>query len=196
MSGIANVTLVLGLVLSTVAQGQVRNGGLGRRGANAPYFTQATVETLREAGWTCPDADDWPWWWSAYGRDATVEDGGFVCGAMTARSLVEIQTYVDLITARLNLQLEYDNLLDVMALGHLEQGASMPAFQPDVDLDGDGLERYYDDSEDGTPKITLCVDGDGTEIRGTDCVLDPRMQDAFSYAFMAEAIWARLREGI
>lgn len=55
--------------------------------------------------------------------------------------------------------------------------------QPDVDVDGDGLETYT--VATGTncqAVITGCVDGDGTVIAGHGCVLDPRMQDGFSTA--------------
>jgi hypothetical protein len=61
------------------AQAQVRNGDLGKRGANPPYFTQETVAKLRADGWTCPEVAEWPWWWSAGGGNVTIawlQDGG------------------------------------------------------------------------------------------------------------------------
>jgi hypothetical protein len=37
---------------------------------------------------------------------------------------------------------------------------------PDVDVDGDGYECFIDDDpNDGFDRVTLCVDGDGTEVR-------------------------------
>jgi hypothetical protein len=61
------------LLLPLTAAAQVRNGGLERRGANPPYFTQETVTKLRAGGWTCPDVDQWPWWWSAGGRNVVLD---------------------------------------------------------------------------------------------------------------------------
>ena len=52
----------------------VRNCGFSVRGGIAPYFTQATVDTLRtNNGWTCPDVKDWPQWWNVVGKNGTVE---------------------------------------------------------------------------------------------------------------------------
>lgn len=64
--------VLMGAAVTTAAN-SVRNGGLGRRGANPPYFTQETVQKLREKGWTCPDVDRWPWWWSAWGARVKVD---------------------------------------------------------------------------------------------------------------------------
>ncbi len=37
---------------------------------------------------------------------------------------------------------------------------------PDIDVDGDGYECFIDDDpNDGVDRVTLCVDGDGTEVR-------------------------------
>ncbi len=76
-------------------------------------------------------------------------------------------------------------LLDVMISGC---GTGF-AVQPDVDLDGDGLEKLYDTpmpndagvTADGT--IDRCVDGDGTEILGTSCWNDPAMADGYRMVF-------------
>jgi hypothetical protein len=53
-------------------------------------------------------------------------------------------------------------MLDVIALG-----CGFLGVQPDVDLDGDGLEELFDDDGDGS--IDRCVEPDGTETIGTDC---------------------------
>ena len=77
------VLLLAGTTLTATAADTVRNGGLGRRGANPPYFTQETVQKLRDQGWTCPDVDQWPWWWSAWGQRVTMDwprQGGRVGG--------------------------------------------------------------------------------------------------------------------
>ncbi len=58
--------------------------------------------------------------------------------------------------------------------------AGLVAFgmQPDIDLDGDGLERIVlvDNA------ITGCVDGDGVELDDPACPCDPRIVDGFSAA--------------
>lgn len=83
-------------------------------------------------------------------------------------------------------------LLDVIATG-----CGIFALQPEVDLDGDGLEKLFDDetmdadggsSKDG--RIDRCVDGDGTEILGTDCPSDPRIADAYRLVFALHGVRA------
>jgi hypothetical protein len=53
---------------------------------------------------------------------------------------------------------------------------------PDIDLDGDGLETIT--TVDNQTDIVSCTDGDGTTvIEGADCPCDPRMADGYSIAF-------------
>lgn len=65
--------------------------------------------------------------------------------------------------------------------------------QPDIDIDGDGIERF--EATGGTlttaPRITACIDGNGTRIEGRNCVMDPRIADAFSAAFRNTGVWVR-----
>lgn len=78
------------------------------------------------------------------------------------------------------------NLADVIVGGVKLQNSYniVVATQPDVDMDGDGLERYVlIEGQDCQAVIISCVDGDGTAIAGRDCVQDPRMQDTISAAF-------------
>lgn len=57
------------------------------------------------------------------------------------------------------------------------------ALQPDIDLDGDGLETVQVDS-DG---ILSCTDGDGvTVVEGAQCACDERMADGFSFVLLLE----------
>lgn len=58
--------------------------------------------------------------------------------------------------------------------------------QPDLDLDGDGLERLADTDGDGF--VDRCTDGGGVVIDGTACVDDPRIADGFSAAFGLSAV--------
>lgn len=57
------------------------------------------------------------------------------------------------------------------------------AVQPDIDLDGDGLETVQTD----TAGIISCTDGDGeTVIYGSMCGCDERMADGFSILFLLD----------
>lgn len=85
-------------------------------------------------------------------------------------------------------------------------GAQIAVFRiggvsPDVDLDGDGLERFEITStgEPGCqPVITACIDGDGTRIEGRDCIHEnlspgvPRFVDGYSTALTFSATRAEL----
>jgi hypothetical protein len=51
---------------------------------------------------------------------------------------------------------------------------------PDIDRDGDGLEKII--GTDDAITIKECVDGDGTVITGANCPCDPRIADGFSGA--------------
>lgn len=73
-------------------------------------------------------------------------------------------------------------MLDALALGCPIQ------LQPEVDLDGDGLEKYFDDDGDGG--IDRCRDGDGMELWGTSCPEDPRMRDGYRLIFVIHGVRA------
>lgn len=49
--------------------------------------------------------------------------------------------------------------------------------QPDLDLDGDGLESFEDTDGDGV--IDRCTDGDGDAVDGVDCPADGRFADGY-----------------
>ena len=78
----------------------------------------------------------------------------------------------------------------------------MPGLNPDVDLDGDGLERLL---VDDSGYLVSCIDGDLTVIEGRDCWQDEGMADGFSFVMGAVAVpahliglepgWERLVEG-
>jgi hypothetical protein len=64
--------------------------------------------------------------------------------------------------------------------------------QPDLDLDGDGLETFVADAEG---RVSVCIDGDGTTLsssEGRPCALEPGIEDAISMTMLGEAVWARL----
>lgn len=60
--------------------------------------------------------------------------------------------------------------------------------QPDIDIDGDGLEQFVADDSG----ITSCIDGDGTTIPGPGCACDPRMADGYSITVSFSAVDATL----
>ncbi len=61
-------------------------------------------------------------------------------------------------------------------------GLTYLGLRPDVDRDGDGLERFIDENSDAT--IDVCIDGDGTRVEGPTCPRDARFADGFSGAFL------------
>jgi hypothetical protein len=66
---------------------------------------------------------------------------------------------------------------------------TIPGVTPDIDVDGDGLERFIL-GPDG--RIAACLDGDGyTTIDGADCWQDPRIADGFSITIVLHAVRAR-----
>jgi hypothetical protein len=54
---------------------------------------------------------------------------------------------------------------------------AIPGVTPDLDFDGDGLERFVTDEQGN---LISCIDGDSTAISGRDCWQDRRIADAFS----------------
>ena len=78
---------------------------------------------------------------------------------------------------------------DILVGGVSIFGIQVGPAQPDVDLDGDGLEYYETDSgPDCQGVITACVDGDGTRVEGRGCALDPRFADGYSAGLPYTAI--------
>jgi hypothetical protein len=68
--------------------------------------------------------------------------------------------------------------LEVFLAGSEAAGVSgYPGVAPDVDLDGDGLERFITSDL----RIETCIDGEGATIAGRDCWQDPRIADGFSF---------------
>jgi hypothetical protein len=80
------------------------------------------------------------------------------------------------------------SMLEVLTAGGAPFGfAGLPGLAPDVDLDGDGLERIILDADN---RVLACVDGDRTEITGPECWRDERMADALSVTFHLSGVKA------
>jgi hypothetical protein len=79
------------------------------------------------------------------------------------------------------------SMLEVLLLGGGVMGRpQLPGLSPDVDVDGDGVERLIQD-DDG--RIVSCVDGDSSEISGRDCWQDSRMADGFAISmYMTDGV--------
>lgn len=73
-------------------------------------------------------------------------------------------------------------------------------YQPDIDVDGDGIEAFWQEnpSTSGSAHVDTCRDGDGTIIRGTDCPLakdkkgNYRFVDGLSAALKFTAVPVKL----
>jgi hypothetical protein len=71
---------------------------------------------------------------------------------------------------------------DVFAYSLLHDLHRLFMLDPDIDLDGDGLETIQ--TVDNQTDIVSCTDGNGTTvIEGSDCPCDPRIADGYSIAF-------------
>jgi hypothetical protein len=80
------------------------------------------------------------------------------------------------------------SVLELMIAGGAPLGVSVPGVSPDIDVDGDGLERFTTDERF---QIRECIDGDLTVIPGSTCYADPRIADGFSMVATVTAVGAR-----
>jgi cysteine-rich repeat protein len=120
--------------------------------------------------------------------------GGTLCGAIPARDLAQIRNPANMIPGGGG-GMNNSTLLEALVGGQRVLILNIGPQQPDVDLDGDGLERY-EATMGGLgrpPSITACFDGNGTRIEGSGCVTDPRMNDGFTSAFSIGGPWITLR---
>ena len=115
------------------------------------------------------------------GADGPARFDGRFCAALSSQSLARIPNGLGVGGA---------HLLDIFVTGINYLGYRVTPTQPDTDVDGDGLETFQDTDGDGN--VDLCIDGNGTQIAGVACTLDPRIVDAYSQAFDVVAIGARL----
>lgn len=116
---------------------------------------------------------------------------GLIGGAWTIGSLSSIHNpfcgIPDAIANSCHLATEEMSLLDV--------AVDSMGLTPDIDVDGDGLERL---SIGSARRVTHCYDGDGGELPSSDpsrpwlCAEDPRMADGFSVAFTFSGVAATI----
>ncbi len=60
--------------------------------------------------------------------------------------------------------------------------------EPDIDVDGNGLDKINGDGQD----VASCTTADGVTIPGATCACDPRIKDGFSGAFDFSAVPAMI----
>ncbi len=130
-----------------------------------------------------------------------IEDGQ-LCGVVPISTLAFIPNIIEMFTGMPAEPCDGSgrttNFADVL-VGGTPRGFILPlsGSQPDVDLDGDGLERFIVD-RDGPrgcqPVIVGCVDGDGTRTDRENCVMEMAFEDGFSASFDIAAVRAEIVE--
>ncbi len=136
-------------------------------------------------------------------RRITSMTQGVLCGAIPMRDLAALPNFFEALAGGLGGggggMPPRSTLLEAMIGGYrimipfIGLSLIIGPSRADIDLDGDGLEQVFATPGDmrTPPAITGCVDGDGTRIPGRMCVLDPRIQDAFSGTFRFNGVWFR-----
>ncbi|NOY90134.1 MAG: DUF4215 domain-containing protein [Deltaproteobacteria bacterium] len=125
---------------------------------------------------------------------------GQLCGAIPVTTFAFLPNLLDMFTGMASEGCDgtagATSMADVM-VGGTPRGSliALRGTQPDVDVDGDGLESFEVVRRGATgcqPVITACIDGDGTRVEGRDCALDPRFEDGFSASLDFTSIRANL----
>jgi len=125
---------------------------------------------------------------------------GQLCGAIPVSTFAFLPNLLDMFSGMTSPACDGSaaatSMADVM-IGGTPRGSlvSLRGTQPDVDVDGDGLESFEVQRTGATgcqPVIIACVDGDGTRVEGRDCALDPRFEDGFSSSLDFTSIRANL----
>ena len=134
------------------------------------------------------------------GELSGIEDG-LLCGAVPVATFAFLPNILEMFTGEMAPSCDGTDVpsqLSDVVVGGTPSGFLLPlrGAQPDVDLDGDGLEWLEVDrvGADGCqPVVTACIDGDGTRVEGRDCVQDPRFADGFSIGLEMSAVSATIR---
>lgn len=126
-----------------------------------------------------------------------------LCGALAMRDLARLPNPIGLILGRLGggggggTMMNQSSFLELVVGGQTIPlvNIRIGPQQPDIDLDGDGLERI--EANMGSiitpPRVTACIDGNGTRIEGRECINDPRIADGYTVAFQMATTWITLR---
>ncbi len=120
-------------------------------------------------------------------NEPSAVENGLLCGSIPLRSLNESSSLLSGFGAAPSDPCDgssKDPSLGDILIGGLPLLGILGA-QPDIDMDGDGLETIEINREGVPwcqPVVVACVDGDGTRIEGRDCLGDPRIADGFSVA--------------
>jgi cysteine-rich repeat protein len=131
---------------------------------------------------------------------------GLLCGAIPVRTFATLPNFLEMFGGGMfsfepcavagdPVVVEDETLGDLLLGGARVLGIRLGPAQPDVDLDGDGLESYIIDREGPPgcqPVVVGCIDGDGTRIMGHECTSDPRMQDGWSAGLPFTAVGAQI----
>lgn len=137
---------------------------------------------------------------AASGGEMNAIDDGLLCGVVPLGTLALIPgALIDMAPVSVPPPCDGSGdrgtFADILVGGVSIIGLQVGPAQPDVDLDGDGLEYFETDttSDDGSEcqgVITACVDGDGTRVEGRGCAADPRFADGYSAGIPYTAIRA------
>ncbi|MFO0653037.1 MAG: DUF4215 domain-containing protein [Polyangiales bacterium] len=118
---------------------------------------------------------------------------GVLCGAVPARDLAALPNPAGLIGGGGGGGGD-GTFLELLVGGQRVVVFQIGPQQPDIDLDGDGLERIETvPGSRGAQMISACIDGDGTRITGRMCANDPRIADGFTAAFQMQGTYISLR---
>jgi cysteine-rich repeat protein len=119
---------------------------------------------------------------------------GVLCGSIPARDLAALPNPAGLIPGGGGGGSRDGTFLELLVGGQRIVVFQIGPQQPDIDLDGDGLERIETVAgAGGARQISACVDGDGTRITGRMCANDPRIADGFTAAFQLQGTYISLR---
>ncbi len=120
--------------------------------------------------------------------------GGVLCGAVPARDLAALPNPANFIGGGGGGGGNSGTFLELLVGGQRVVLFQIGPQQPDIDLDGDGLERIETaPGTNGQQQITACIDGNGTRITGRNCASDPRIADGFTAAFQLSGQYITLR---
>ncbi|MBI3877106.1 MAG: hypothetical protein HY300_14310, partial [Verrucomicrobia bacterium] len=147
-----NVLFLL-LLVGTVNATNVRNGGFGETG----YCGDTNdIQKHREAGWKCPDAKDWPKWWSGFGANVIFE--WFATGGKLGDAFCRISGSGGSVVGYHGLDLQNKNqILTVWARGHGTLRAGVLAYG----LQDDGQHAYQlTAAADVPPPLRVAVNSD------------------------------------